>query len=225
MGRPGVILEWMEQPIVDPMEDLADEPRSWVATEQEYLRFEAASPDRHEYRGGRIVEMAGGKQPHGRVAARFIVEIENRLRGRPCSVHGSDVAVHVAETHEYAYPDVSVACDPIEFFNPPDNARLLNPRLIVEVTSVSTEAVDRGDKFTSYRTIPSIEEYVLASSVRRQVETYYRNDDGLWFIGPTVTDAAAVVKLRSLAMEIPLADLYYRVDLPAPSPSGNTAAC
>jgi Uma2 family endonuclease len=210
----------MEQSVLQP----PDAPRSWAATEQEYLRFEAASPDRHEYRGGRIVEMAGGRQPHGRVAARFIVEIENRLRGHPCSVHGSDVAVHVAETREYVYPDVSVACDPIQFFNPPDNTRLLNPRLIVEVTSVSTEAVDRGDKFTSYRTIPSIEEYVLASSIRRQVETFYRNADGLWVIGPTVTDPGATVTIRCLEMEIPLADLYYRVDLPAPPTSGDLPA-
>lgn len=148
-------------------------------TEAEYLAFERASDERHEYADGEIFAMLGGTVAHGRIAARTIGELHMSLRGRKCSIQSSDVRVYIPATQRYVYPDVSVVCGGIEY---KDDAKdtLLNPKVIVEVLSPSSEAYDRGDKFAQYRSIPSVTHYVLASQDKPLLEVFTRQADGSW---------------------------------------------
>jgi Uma2 family endonuclease len=148
-------------------------------TEEEYLAFDAASELKYEYIHGQVFAMSGGTGAHGRIAMSIGAELRSALRGRKCGVHSSDVRVHIPESEHYVYPDVSVACGGVEYKDA-SNKTLLNPRVIVEVLSPSTEGHDRGDKFALYRTIPSVTHYVLAAQDKPFLEVYTRQDDGSW---------------------------------------------
>ena len=195
----------MEQPISPPAEHV---------TEQEYLRREESAKSRHEYRNARIVDMAGGTSEHASIAMNLGVELATRLKGGPCKVFGSDLSVRVSRSGNYYYPDLMVACGALEYAWPDRRTTITNPRVVIEVTSPSSEVGDRGEKFSDYRHLDSLEEYVLVSQERMQVETFYRQPDGLWVIGPTVTQSGQAAKFRSLEIEIPLNDIYAGVELP-----------
>jgi Uma2 family endonuclease len=147
-------------------------------SERDYLEIERASPIRHEYAEGEIFAMSGGTLEHSAVAANIIRELGNALLGR-CRVLTSDMRVKIAARSRYVYPDASVVCGTPAF---EDERRdtLLNPRVIVEVLSDSTEAYDRGDKFAQYRAVPSVLEYVLASQKEPRIEVFARQPDGSW---------------------------------------------
>jgi Uma2 family endonuclease len=112
-----------------------------------------------------------------------------------------------------------VACEPTVFFPPEKEIALVNPKLIAEVTSPSSEVDDRGNKFTDYRRIASLEEYVLVSQTRYQVETFYKQPDGIWVSGPSAHGIDKSIKLRSLGIEVPLAEVYAGIQLPTPIPN------
>lgn len=183
-------------------------------TIDEYLRLEAAAKQRHEYRDGRIIAMAGGSPEHSLVIANIIREVGNRLKGKPCRVYDSNLRVRIPRTPLYTYPDVSVICGETHF-DPQDANRTTatNPRLIVEVLSNSTEADDRGDKFRRYLSLESLEEYVLVSQVRPWVETFTRQDDGSWRFA-TASGLEAQVKLSSVQAEVPLSEIYAGIQFP-----------
>jgi Uma2 family endonuclease len=148
--------------------------------EAEYLAFERASPDRHEYADGEIFAMSGGTGEHSAIAANLISELRSALFGRGCRVHTSDMRIKISATR-YVYPDASALCASPEYT---DDTRdtLVNPRVIVEVLSDSTEAYDRGDKFAQYQTIPSLAQYVLASQKKPRIEVFTRQADGSWLL-------------------------------------------
>jgi len=200
------------------MEQLIPPPQPWRMTEDEYLRMEETSPIKHEFRNGQIVDMARGTEPHSDIAGNLIQHIRNRLKGKPCKAYGSDLRVRISESGDYCYPDVTVVCGNPEFSRPDSRVSVMNPTLVVEVTSPSTEADDRGEKFSQYRSVNSLSEYVLISSVRMQVESFYKQPDGVWAIGPTLTRIDSAVRLRSLEIDLPLADIYAQVVLPAVLP-------
>ena len=200
------------------MEQLIPPQRSRFITEDEYLQMEDSSEMKHEFRNGQIIDMAGGTEEHADLAGNLIQLFRNRFDGKPCKAYGSDLRVRVGQAADYCYPDVTVACGQLEFYRPPSRLNLLNPRLIVEVTSVSSEADDRGDKFTQYRTIESLQEYILVSSSRRQVETFYKQNDGIWAIGPTSSEPDQAIKFRSLGIEIAVGEIYAGVQIPAEPP-------
>jgi Uma2 family endonuclease len=183
-------------------------------SEQEYLRFEEAAKTKHEYRHGRIFDMAGGTADHAAIAMNTGAAITNRLGDKPCRVYGSDLRVRINESGHYCYPDLTIACGPLDFAWPDRRTTIVNPQLVIEVTSSSTEAYDRGDKFNDYRRLPSLTEYVLVSQERRQVETFHRQDDGTWVIGPTFTQPDQVVALRVLGIELPLREIYRGIEFP-----------
>jgi Uma2 family endonuclease len=158
---------------------MAEPARKLKHTFAEYLALEAASGTRHEYLDGEIFDMAGGTIEHGALAANTIGELLGALRGRPCRVLTSDVRVRVLATGLGTYPDVSVVCGAIEH-DPEDANTVVNPTVIVEVLSDSTEAYDRGEKFAHYRRLPSLRDYLLVSQHGPQVELYRRNDDDTW---------------------------------------------
>jgi len=148
-------------------------------SEQDYLDFERSSPDKHEYADGEIFAMSGGTIEHSSIAANIIIELGNALLGRGCRVLTSDMRIKIPATGRYVYPDGSVVCARPEFTDDKRDT-LLNPRLIIEVLSDSTEAYDRGDKFVAYQTVASLNEYVLASQKEARIEVFSRQPDGSW---------------------------------------------
>ncbi|HET6250249.1 MAG TPA: Uma2 family endonuclease [Tepidisphaeraceae bacterium] len=181
----------------------------------EYLELEEDAVDRHEYQDGEILAMAGGSPEQSFITANFVREAGNALKGKPCRVAESNLRIRIPQTPRYMYPDASIICGPLQF-DPQDPKRhtILNPKVIIEVLSPSTEAYDRGDKFTQYRQIPAFEEYILISQVRPSVESFLRQADGAWSIlNFTGLDAAA--KVRSLGISIPMAELYAGIEWPS----------
>jgi Uma2 family endonuclease len=145
----------------------------------DYLAFEAASDTRHGYLNGEVFAMAGGTITHGALAMAVGTALSNALRDRACRVLSSDVRVRSKATGLTTYADVTVVCDKIEV-DDDDPHGVLNPRLIVEVLSESTEAYDRGAKAAHYRRIASLREYVLVGQGEPLIEVYRRNERGKW---------------------------------------------
>jgi Uma2 family endonuclease len=139
----------------------------------EYIAPEAKSEIRHEFLNGDVFAMAGGTPEHSVLAGATIRELGVALRGRPCHVFTSDLRVRVAATGLVTYPDVTVICADLES-HPEDRSTILNPLVLVEVLSDSTEAYDRGAKAAHYRRIDSLREYVLISQNEPRIEVFRR---------------------------------------------------
>jgi len=184
------------------------------ATEEEYLRFEAESPDKHEFADGQIIDMAGGTLEHSQIISNTIGELRAALKGKPCMVLESNMQVRIARKHTYRYPDASVVCGEPQLDTAATGRRtLLNPKLIVEVLSPSTEGIDRGKKFSGYREITSFEEFVLISSDEPMIEVYYRQPDGIWRFTPA-RGMDASISLSSIGVTLKLAEVYAGVTFP-----------
>jgi len=174
-------------------------------TRAEYVAFERSSNAKHEYLDGAIYAMAGGSREHALIAANVITLMNLALRGRPCAVHSSDLRIRVVDTGLETYPDASVVCGRPES-DPDDRHVVLNPIVVVEVTSPSTEAYDRGEKIEHYKRVPSLREIVLVSYRERLVEVIRRDEDGSWSRHEARRGGA--VSLASLGCELPVDDVY-----------------
>jgi Uma2 family endonuclease len=148
---------------------------------EEYLELERSSDQRHEYADGEVFAMAGGSLEHSTIAANILGELRNAVLGRGCRVLTSDMRIKISATGRYVYPDGSVVCGRPELEGDKRDT-LLNPTVIVEVLSDSTEAYDRGDKFAQYRTLPSLREFVLASQKEPRIEVFTWQPDGSWVL-------------------------------------------
>ena len=181
-------------------------------TYREYLSAEQKAEVKHEYLRGEVFAMAGGTIEHGRLAMSIGRELGVALRGRPCAVLSSDVRVRVEATDRSTYPDVTVVCGKRETAKDDPDA-LVNPSVIVEVLSDSTEADDRGEKFAHYRRLPSLREYVLVSQHAPRIEVY-RRDVGAgaaqpqdeWILAEATTGQSA--RLPSLGIELSVDEIY-----------------
>ncbi|WP_433929345.1 Uma2 family endonuclease [Sorangium cellulosum] len=184
---------------------MAEPARNRTSTFAEYLAREQTSETKHEHVNGEIFAMAGGTPEHGLMAVNVASVLRGQLLDRRCRVYNSDVRVRVQATGLTTYPDVSVVCGRLER-DPEDENSLLNPIVLVEVLSPSSEAYDRGEKFAHYQTVPSLREYVLVSYQRRRVEVLRRNDDGTW----TLHDVreSGVAELASVGCTLPLDEVY-----------------
>ena len=183
------------------------------ATVEEYLRFEAESSDKHEFSDGQIIDMAGGTIEHSLIISNTIGELRAALKNKPCIVLESNMQVRIARKHAYRYPDASVVCGEPQLDTALTGRRtLLNPKLIVEVLSPSTEGIDRGKKFSDYREIPSVEEFVLISSDEPMIEVYYRQPDGVWRFTPARGMDSAIT-LSSIGITLKLSEVYAGVTL------------
>lgn len=191
-------------------------------TPAEYLARERAATYRSEYFDGEMFAMAGGSPRHSLICANVMRELGNGLKRRPCAVYDSNLRVQVSATGLYTYPDASVICGPLEF-DDKHRDTVVNPTLLIEVLSESTEAYDRGKKFGHYRQIPALREYLLASQEEPKIERFLRNQDGTW----TLTEAAgldATLPLPSLNVELSLREIYDKVDFSAPEATDGQAA-
>jgi Uma2 family endonuclease len=177
-------------------------------SEQEYLAFERASEERHEYADGEIFAMSGGTWEHSLIASNITGELRAALGDRPCTAHGSDMRIHIPSTGRYTYADALIVCDKPVFT---DEVRdtLVNPVVIVEVLSDSTERYDRGDKFEQYQTIASLREYVLVSQKKARIEHFRKQADGTWVL--RVTGPGERLALDSARCELVVDRCYLKV--------------
>lgn len=172
---------------------------------REYVELDAMSPIKHEFLDGSVWAMAGGSPEHAGIAASVSAALTVQLRGRPCRVFSSDLRVRVKETGLATYPDVSVVCGALEL--DPDDPRkhtVINPRVVVEILSSTTEAYDRGEKLSHYKRIPALEEIVLVSVEQRQVEVW-RREGGGWTL-EVIHEGAA--ELRAVGCQLALDEIY-----------------
>jgi len=185
----------------EPAVEYADGPL--YMTEDEYLKFEENSPTRHEYVNGYVHAMCGATMAHGRIVARLQTALAKRLGDGPCEsfFSGLKLKVDTVSDKAYLYPDIMVSCDRAGW----REQWLLNPRLIVEVLSPSTQHIDRREKATTYRQIPSMEEYVIAAQGSWQLTIFRRAEN---WAAEVVSGPEAVAEFRSLGVSIPLAEIY-----------------
>jgi Uma2 family endonuclease len=168
---------------------------------------------------GEVLDMAGAQPEHGLIAMNIGGELRGRLKGGPCQVLDASIQVRLGRTDRHAHPDVTVCCDELQMDDDsPGGPAILNPKIVFEVLSPSTESYDRKRKTEGYRQIDALQEYVLVDQDEPRVETYYRSADGVWSFGPTVTDMAGSVHLRSIGVDLPMAEVYARIKFPAVSP-------
>lgn len=178
--------------------------RSLVYSFQEYVAFEAYSNVRHEFRDGLILAMAGGSPEHAALIAAASGLVLQGLLGTRCAVHSSDLRIRVRATGLATYPDASVVCAPREL-DPEDRNTVLNPRVLVEVTSPSSEEYDRGDKRQQYLLIESLAEYLIVSHRERRIELWSRGQDG-WAL--TAAGPGERVRLAFIDVELEVDRLY-----------------
>lgn len=184
-------------------------------TPEEYLEFERAAVDcKHEFYKGEIFAMSGGTWQHSLLIAAVIRELGNALEGKPCQVFNGDLRIKVNESGLYTYPDASVICEEAQLEDSHKDT-LLNPLVVVEVLSDSTEKYDRGQKFDFYRTIPSLKQYVLVSQNKPQVEVFTRSEDTGWLL-TVATGKNTSIELTALECELSLGELYRQIDFSEP---------
>jgi Uma2 family endonuclease len=178
-------------------------------TEEEYLVREPEAEYNSEFRQGRVVAMAGASPAHARISANLAGLLFAALRGGPCHVFTGEVRIKVAAARFYTYPDAAAVCEE-PCFEQPKIASLLNPTVIFEVLSPSSEAYDRGEKFGYYRQLPSLREYVLVSQVEMRVDQFTRAAADEWPV-QVWRRPEERLNLPSLGVELTLGDIFERV--------------
>jgi Uma2 family endonuclease len=186
---------------------MATEPKPRF-TPDEYLVYERQSETKNEYLNGEILAMSGASRRHNRIVLNIAFSLDRQLKGRACEVYAHDMRLRAPAAKLYTYPDVVVACGEPRFEDS-ELDTLLNPVLIVEVLSKSTEGYDRGAKFEHYRTLPSLSEYLLVAQGRIHVERFLRETDH-WVLTET-DELASTIELPSIGCTLALADVYDRV--------------
>jgi Uma2 family endonuclease len=172
-------------------------------SEEEYLTLEEASDVKHEYIDGVIYAMAGATDAHVTISLNMAASLKSHLRGSGCRAYMADMKVKVARRRRFFYPDVMVTCDGRDHDHINHKS---HPCLIIEVLSDSTEAFDRGDKFTAYQSIEALQEYVLINAKRPRVECFRRNEEGLWVL--RAYELGTKLELTSVDLSISLDDIY-----------------
>jgi len=184
-------------------------------TPEEYLALERAAEYRSEYLDGEIFAMAGASEAHILIVGNIARHLGNQFDERPCRVYASEMRVRVSPNRMYTYPDVVAVCGPREFADAHGDT-LLNPTVIFEVLSPSTEAYDRGEKFARYWRLASLTDYVLVAQDQMRVEHFARQGDG-WFV-TAVSAPEETVRLPALDAGLTLAAIYQNIEFPAPAP-------
>ena len=180
---------------------------------EDYLAGELVSRVKHEYLGGVVYAMAGARNVHNVIATNVLGSLHARLRGRPCQPFNSDTKIRVRLPNQlrFYYPDASVVCDP----NPPDDSFQDEPVIIVEVLSKATRRTDTGEKKDAYLTIPTLSVYLIVEQDAAAVVVHRRTEQG--FVRETYGGHAAVIPLPEIETELPLNDIYDRVEF-SPEP-------
>lgn len=177
-------------------------------TAEEYLTLERNSPYKSEFHDGQIYAMTGASRKHNLITVNIARELSIQLKKRPCETYGNDMRVKAADARSYYYPDIAVACGTPQFEDAQVDT-LLNPTLLIEVLSPSTEAYDRGGKFAHYRKIPTLREYLLVTQDQPTIERYMRQDD-VWILSEAIGFEASM-PLESIDCVLSLREVYDKV--------------
>jgi Uma2 family endonuclease len=180
-------------------------------TPEQYLAIERQAETKSEYLDGEMFAMSGASRKHNLIVMNLGREISTQLKDKPCEAYSNDQRVRVLATGLYTYPDLVVACDEPRFEDQ-ELDTLLNPTLIIEVLSPSSEAYDRGKKFEHYQALSSLAEYVLVSQDEPRVEQFLRQDGNRWLLTVAAGLEASIV-LPSIQCELALAEVYLKVKL------------
>jgi Uma2 family endonuclease len=175
-------------------------------TYADYVGIEMTSNGKHEFLDGEIYAMAGGTEDHAALAAEMVRLLGNAVGDQPCRVLTSDLRIYVESVGLATFPDCSVICGPLQQHEPSPNATALNPAILVEVTSDSSEDYDRGPKLEYYRTIPTLREYVIVSHRERRIVVETRGNDGTW--STRVAMKGERIEVSSLNAELNVDEIY-----------------
>lgn len=184
-------------------------PKQKKYTPEEYLALEEKAEFRSEYDNGEIVAMAGGSLNHARIISNIDRAFADKI-SENCESITTEIKIRVENYRKFYYPDVFIFCGKPEFYQK-RNDTITNPILIVEVLSDSTEAKDRGEKMLAYRTLESLQEYVLVSQTKPIVEQFIKKTDGNWIHKATI-GLKSIVKFESIGIELSLEEIYQRVE-------------
>ncbi len=189
---------------------MSSQPKAYLSPE-EYLALEREAEIRSEYLNGEMFAMVGASREHNLIVANITRELTQQLKGRPCELYPNDMRVKIPATGLYTYPDVVVVCGEPRFEDERVDT-LLNPTLIVEVLSQSTETYDRGKKFGNYRTIDSLIEYLLIAQDEYRIEQFHNQSDGTWLYTETRA-LESHARLSSIQCVLSLNEVYDKVAL------------
>lgn len=229
-GRSIIVQSW---DMNEPESNMASvrKPESFY-TEDEYLAVERASQERREYLDGQIYLMAGESEEHGTICTNLTIEIGSQLKGTPCRAFSKDTKVRSGPTPKsrystqgfYSFPDLVVVCGEPQHLDEHRDV-LINPKVIIEVLSPSTEAFDRGEKFARYREhLDSLSDYVVVAQSKPLVEHFARQPNGEWMIAATARDLPESVALGSIGCTLRLSEVYDRIVFPTPSDHGEDSS-
>ena len=185
--------------------------KSYISPE-EYLTLERQAEYKSEYWNGEMFAMAGASEAHVLITTNVASELRAQLKKQPCRVYSTDLRVKIRPTGLYTYPDIVVVCGKPEF-DDKHNDTLLNPTVLIEVLSPSTEAYDRGDKFGHYRTLESLSNYVLISQKKAHIEHFARQNDKRWVLSESHGREDSI-EIASISSTLALTEVYDKVDLP-----------
>jgi Uma2 family endonuclease len=180
-----------------------------ISTEAEYLEYDLCSEFKNEFINGQVIPKIGCSEKHNTINVNLAGVLANQLKGKPCQVYLSSMRIKVKSTGLFAYPDLLVVCPKLQFSgDKPDT--LLNPLVIIEILSDSTESTDRGAKFFHYRQIPSLKEYVLVSQNSSKIEKYHLNSSSKWELEET-TEENPSMELHSISCVLKLDEVYDKI--------------
>lgn len=190
-----------------------------VYTAEEYLASERDAFERHEWLDGMIYAMAGESPEHSLICTNVTITLGTQLKGKPCAVYSPNMKVYSRLSSDiglkglFAYPDSTVVCGEARFHDEHRDV-LINPRVVIDVLSPTTERYDRGKKFLRYQQNQSLTDYVMVAQAYPSVEHYARRTNGSWLYSVT-TELTASVPLESIECLLPLAEVYDRIAFPA----------
>jgi Uma2 family endonuclease len=182
------------------------EPALKYYTIEDYLAFERASEIKHELFKGEIFDMAGASLNHNKLQINFTTAVGSFLKGKSCDVFGSDLRIHVPFNGLFTYPDAIIICSDPQLMDEEFDT-LLNPSVIVEILSPATQRYDRGEKFMLYRSIPSLQEYILIDSESIRIEHYKRNSDNTWLLQEW-KERTDTLMIDTIGLSLSMEELY-----------------
>ncbi len=181
-------------------------PEKEYITPEQYLELERAALEKHEYYQGEIFAMSGASFRHNVIFKNTYLKLGVKLAGKPCQPYGSDLRIHIPSNSLFTYPDISIICGKPEMTDEVMDT-VKNPTVIIEILSKSTQDYDKGQKFTLYRDIESLKEYILIDSQSVRVEKYCKNSDGSWTLRD-YKDIEDTFIIESIGEDMSLADIY-----------------
>ncbi|MEN9230547.1 MAG: Uma2 family endonuclease [Thermostichus sp. DG02_5_bins_236] len=177
---------------------------------QDYLTQERQAKFKSEYIDGDVVAMTGASRQHNLISLNIAASLHSQLRYRPCEIYMGDMRVAVDQEEFYTYPDIVVACEDPQFLDG-ELDTLLNPTLLIEVLSPSTASYDRGEKFSRYRQLSSLQEYLIVAQSTPALEHYRKQNEREWIL-IDITDCEALVELPSIQCQLAMRDIYEKVN-------------